>query len=118
MLMTQLPPPISLDQANITKILPINTTIINPVDGYLINIQVPTFTITTSNVLTQLPVDGYTTNQTIGRNIKITIAGNNANFPTSIIINGKLINSTISETIIFSNYGSLSSVNKYTYISI
>ena len=109
-LMTRLPPPISLDEAKITKIIvpavavgPANSILLP--DGYTFNGN-------------NLPADP-TTNSQVGRTININIAGNNVDFSTPVLvtINGVVNFSTINEAVSFSDYGTIGSVNKFISVN-
>jgi hypothetical protein len=102
--MTQLPPPISLDEANITKIItpttavgPLNSTFIG---GVFNSINLPT---------------SQPSNSQIGRTIQATIAGTNTDFstPVQVTINGVSGINIISETVIFTEYGTLDFANSF-----
>lgn len=111
-LMTNLPSPISLDEVKITKVI-LPTTLINSNNSTLLG------GIFTSN---NLSTDQPSTSQN-GRTISVTLAGTNIDFstPVEITINGLSGASTISETIIFNDYGVLDFTNMYisvNYINI
>lgn len=107
-LMTQLPPPISLDEANITKII-LPSTAIGPGNSTL-----SAGTFVSNNLAVSQP-----SNSDLGRSIAVTISGTNVNFsnPVQVTINGVVGGFTISETINFSNYGTLDFANLYTSIN-
>jgi hypothetical protein len=107
-LMTQLPPPISLDQATITKIIVPNIAI-GPANSTLSG------GIFTSNNLPFSPP----TNNILGRTLSATLSGTNIDFttPAQVIIHGTSSNSPITETISFSDYGTLNFVHAYQAIS-
>lgn len=107
-LMTQLPPPISLDEANITKIILRNTGV-GPANSTL---TLGTFV---SNNLATYP---SVTSQN-GRTLSVTLSGNNADFstPVAVTINGIVGVSTINETINFTDYGTLDSTNKFITVN-
>jgi hypothetical protein len=103
-LMTQLPPPISLNEANITRIItsvtavgPANSTVIS---GIFYSNQLPT---------------AKPSNAQNGRTIQATIAGTNVDFSSlvEVTINGVTGISVISETITFNDYGTLDFANPY-----
>ena len=102
--MTQLPPPISLDRANITKII-VSTTAIGPdnsvVMGGIFN-------------SIDLPVSQPTNSQD-GRTIQATITGTNVDFstPVQVILSGVSGVTSITETIFFTEYGTLDFANSY-----
>jgi hypothetical protein len=106
-LQTQLPPPINLDEANITRIItptvaigPSNSTLMA---GVFVSNYLPT---------------ASPSNAQIGRTIQVTISGTNVDFsvPVQVTINGvNEIGNTVNETITFTNYGTLDFTN--TFIS-
>lgn len=104
-LMTQLPAPISLDEAKITRIvLPI--TAVGPSNSTVVA------GVFVSN---NLPLGQPSTSQ-FGRNIQATISGTNVDFsvPVQITITGTTVSGPTSETITFTNYGTKSFINFYT----
>jgi len=107
-LMTQMPPPINLDQANITKIITPNVAIglANSalIGGIFISNDLPA---------------AHPSNSQNGRTIQATISGTNVNFsvPVEVTINGVTGITTISETIMFTNYGTLNFANPYISIN-
>jgi hypothetical protein len=107
-LMTQLPPPISLDEASITKII-IPTTVIGPGNSTLVG------GVFFSN---QLPGSGVSNSQN-GRTIQVTIAGTNVDFstPVEVTINGVTGVYTVNETISFTDYGTLDFANSYSSVN-
>lgn len=107
-LRTQLPPPISLNEANITKII-IPTTFIGPSNSVLSGGQFYSF-----NFSATPP-----SNSQNGRTISAVISGNNVDFssPVSITINGQTGIYTVNETITLTDYGSLDFVNMYNAIN-
>jgi hypothetical protein len=107
-LMTQLPPPIDLDQANITKIIT-PTVAIGPANSTLVG-----GVFVSNNLSTAEP-----SNSQNGRTIEATISGTNINFstPVQVTINGVTGVSTISETITFTDYGTLSFANPYNQLN-
>lgn len=107
-LQTQLPPPISLDEANITRIiLPVvaigaaNSTLSG---GIWMSSNLPT---------------AQPSNSQVGRTIQATISGTNVDFsvPVTVTINGVSGINTITETISFTNYGTLDFANPYTSVN-
>jgi hypothetical protein len=107
-LMTRLPSPISLDETDITKIItpltavgPLNSTVILGAFNSI-------------NFDTAPP-----TNLITGRTISATISGNNVDFstPVQITVNGTSGVSTISETITFSDYGTLDFINAFSALN-
>ena len=113
-LMTQLPPPISLNSVNITKVI-LPNIVIGPINSTLIS------GVFVSNYLT----DGYglaqPSNAQNGRTIQATISGTNVDFsmPVEVTINGVNGNTHFitTETIPFTNYGTLDFVNPYISIN-
>jgi hypothetical protein len=107
-LMTRLPPPISLDETKITKII-MSPTAIGPANSTLISgvFVSPNFGVTQPS------------NAQNGRTISVTLSGNNADFstPVQVTINGVSGINTISETISFTAYGTLDFVNSYLSIN-
>src|SRR6185369_11142378 len=106
-LQTQLPPPINLDEAAITRVIVPSTTI-GPANSTLMS------GVFVSNYLpTAAP-----SNAQIGRTIQVTISGTNVDFttPVQVTINGVSGINTINETITFTNYGTLDFNN--TFISL
>lgn len=107
-LMTRMPPPISLDEAKITKII------------------LPNVAIGPSNSTLTLGVfqsNNFTASQPVisqnGRTLTITLSGTNVDFstPAQVSVNGVVGVSTITETVIFNDYGSLDTVNKFISIN-
>ena len=107
-LMTTLPPPINLDEVDITKII-ITNTLVGPTNSTLIGGQF---------VSNNLPGSSSSNIQT-GRTISATITGTNVDFssPIQIIIDGYSGIADISETLEFTNYGTMDFVNSYTIIN-
>jgi hypothetical protein len=107
-LMTQLPPPICLDQADITKII-LPRTVVGPSNSTLVA------GVFVSN---PLPAVGPSNSQN-GRTIQATISGTNVDFstPVEVTINGVTGIYTISETITFTNYGTLDFANPYISVN-
>lgn len=107
-LATNLPPPISLDETKITKII-LSTTSIN-----LNNSTLVVDTLFSNNLVTYQPsvLQG-------DRSIAFTLSGTNIDFssPVQITINGVTNNIIVSETIIFNDYGVLDFYNKYSLIN-
>ena len=103
-LMTQMPPPIDLDQADITKI-------ITPVVAIgLANSTLVGGVFVSNNLDTAQP-----SNSQNGRTIQATISGTNIDFstPVTVTINGRTGITVISETITFTDYGTLNFANPY-----
>jgi hypothetical protein len=124
-LMTSLPPPISLDEAHITKVILSPYAVFS--DGYFPADDVAD---TSSGLFDSGGIkdgyDGYfvplyqTTNTVIGRTLTVNIAGTAANitFPATVTINGCTAgNVLVNETITFNSFGSLDSTNRYIYIN-
>jgi hypothetical protein len=107
-LMTRLPPPISLDEAKVTKII-LPPTIINSNNGTFAG------AILTSDQLTVYP----TTESVVGRTLSITISGNNVDFATNVdvIIDGYSGAYPATETISFTDYGTLDTSYQYSSIN-
>lgn len=107
-LMTQLPPPVSLNQVNITKIITPSVAIGN-------SNSTLSGGIFTSNLLPT----AHPSNALIGRTIQATISGTNVDFtsPVQVILTGSTINATITETITFTNYGTLDFINQYVSLN-
>lgn len=107
-LKTQLPPPISLDEVKITKIL-LSSSMVGPSNSTfnLGQFTSPNFTTTPLSV------------STFGRTVSLTIAGNNVDFntPVSVVIDGVSGGVSVAETVLFSEYGTLDSVNLFTSIN-
>jgi len=103
-LMTRLPPPISLDEAKITKII-LPVVAIGPNNSTLVS-----GIFQSSNLTVSQPIASQS-----GRHLTITLGGTNADFstPAQVQINGFVGTGTITETITFSNYGSLDTVNRF-----
>ena len=107
-LMTQLPPPISLDQAQITKIILPNVAI-GPANSTLIAGKF---------VSNNLP-GSHPSNSTVGRTISVTISGTNVDFssPVQVTINGVANFVPTTETISFTDYGTLDFTNMYISVN-
>jgi len=107
-LMTQLPSPISLDEAKITKIT-VPSTGIGPSNSTLMA------GIFYSNNLPGTPVS----NSEIGRTISITLGGNNTDFstPVAVTINGLSGVAIVNETIYFDDYGTKDFANHYLTVN-
>lgn len=117
-LMTQLPPPISLDQANITRII-VPRTAIGPANATLTGGSfMLLFPVSSLWVSGQLPT-AEPSNSQVGRTIQATISGTNVDFsiPTTVTINGVSGINTITETISFNNYGTLDFANPYSSVN-
>lgn len=107
-LMTRMPPPISLDEADITKIILPATTIGTN------NSSVSGGILTSNNLVTTQP-----SNSQNGRSISISISGTNVDFsaPVQVTINGMSYVGPVTETISFTDYGSLDFANQYISIN-
>lgn len=107
-LMTQLPPPICLDQANITKVI-VPKTVIGPSNSTLVS------GVFVSN---QLP-GARPSNSQNGRTIQANISGTNVDFstPVQVTINGITGVFTVTETITFTDYGTLDFANPYISVN-
>lgn len=107
-LMTQLPPPISLDEANITRIV-FPVTAIGPSNSTL------TAGVFVSN---SLPL-GQPSFSQFGRTLQVTISGTNVDFsvPVQVTINGSTTSGPTSEVITFTNYGVKSSTKEYVSLT-
>lgn len=103
-LMTRLPPPISLDEVNITKVIT-PAVIIGPANSTTIG-----GVFYSNNLSTAHP-----SNSQVGRTISITLSGNNVDFstPVQVTINGVVGYVTISETLTFTDYGTKDTTNRY-----
>lgn len=106
-LMTQLPAPISLDEANIFRIIT-PVTAVGPANSTLSG-----GTFYSNNIPTAKP-----SNSQNGRTIQCTISGTNVDFsqPVQVTINGVTGIYVVNETITFNDYGTLDFAN--TYISL
>jgi hypothetical protein len=107
--MTQLPPPVSLDEADITKI-------ITPVTAIGINNATYSGVFPTGIFTSVALPTAHPSNAQNGRTIQATIAGTNTNFstPVQVIINGvtsALI--TVTEAINFTEFGTLDFAHEY-----
>jgi len=107
-LMTRLPPPISLDEVSVTKIILPNITV-GPNNSTL-----SAGIFTSNNLIASDPVSSQN-----GRTLAISLSGNNTDFSTTtqVIINGVVGISTINETINFNNYETKNSVNKFISVN-
>jgi len=106
-LMTKMPPPISLDEVKIYKNILPKTAINSNNATYSAGLY------TSSNLITAQP-----SNSQIGRTISVTIAGNNVDFsaPVYVYIQGVSGITPTSEFISFSDYGTLDFTNMYVSI--
>jgi len=105
---TRLPAPISLDEAVIKKII-LPTVPIGPANSTLV-----AGVFVSNNLSTSQP-----TNSQLGRTISVNIAGNNTDFstPVTVTINGVTGIYTVTETIIFTDYGTQNFANPYISIN-
>lgn len=105
-LMTRLPPPISLDEARITKII-LSPTAIGPSNS----------TFTTGFQSENFPVS-QPTSSISGRFLTATITGTNTDFttPATVTIDGISNMVPTVETLSFTDYGSQDTINQFTYI--
>lgn len=108
-LMTQLPPPISLDQANITEIILPNVAI-GPANSTLV-----------SGIFISNPLPGaHPSNSQAGRTLSVVLSGTNVDFSVpvnQVTINGDSGFITITETISFTDYGTLNFANRYISVN-
>lgn len=116
-LMTQLPPPISLDEANIRKVI-LPTTALGPASKFVIGPKPATLPVPGISPIVWVAgvPDGYVyqpTNSVVGRILSVTIAGNNAVFPVSVTINGL----PTSETLSFTKYGTIDTTHLFTQVT-
>ncbi len=107
-LMTALPPPISLKEVKVTKII-LSDTLIN-----LNNSSLGGSILTSNNISTDQP-----SNSQNGRTLSISIFGTNINFSTPVLvtINGLSGISIINEVLIFNDYGTKDTSNMYLNIN-
>ena len=107
-IMTCLPPPISLDEAKITKVI-LPSTSIGPNNSILSG-----GLFICNNIVTS-----QTSNSQIGRTISVTISGNNVDFstPVSVTITGVVGINIVNETITFNDYGTLDFANPYISVN-
>lgn len=117
-LMTQLPPPIDLNQANITRIiLPI--TSVGPNNATLFGGSfMLLFPVSSLWVSGNLPTNEPSNAQN-GRTIQAIISGTNVDFslPVTVVINGVVGINTVTETVTFTNYGTLDFANMFTSVN-
>lgn len=107
-IMTSLPPPISLNDVSITKIIFPGTAI------GVANATLSGGVFTSNNFSTSQPVQSIS-----GRLISATVSGSNVDFSTAttVTINGQTSSGTISETLTFTSYGTLNFVHAYITIN-
>jgi hypothetical protein len=107
-LMTTLPPPINLNEVDITKII-LPNTLIGPTNSTLIGGQ-----FVSSNLPCAPP-----SNSQAGRTLSVTLAGNNTNFasPVLVTINGDSGFITITETLSLTDYGTQNFTHRYISVN-
>lgn len=107
-LKTRMPPPISLDEANIYNVI-LPSTVIGPSNSTLSGGK-----FTSNNLTTSQP-----SNSQQGRTISVTIGGTNVDFTdqVEVTINGVSGIYTISETISFTDYGTMDFTNLFISIN-
>lgn len=96
-LKTRLPAPISLDEANVFKIL-VPDTAIGPSNSIF------SLGIFTSN---NIPSGLQCSNSQYGRTLSVEVSGTNADFttPVQVLVTGQVDVATVTETLIFTDYG-------------
>lgn len=107
-LMTNLPPPISLDEAKIIKVILPSVAIGSN------NSTLSGGVFTSNNIITDQPSVSQN-----GRTLSVTLKGTNIDFstPVQVTINGLSGISIINETIIFNDYGTLDFINMYLTVN-
>jgi len=107
-LMTKLPPPISLDEAKIFRVI-LPKTLIGPTNSTL-----SAGVFVSNNLSCAQP-----SNAQQGRTLSVIISGTNVDFsvPVKVTINGVVGINTISEDIYFNDYGTLNFTNYYVSIN-
>lgn len=106
-LMTQLPAPISLDEAKITKVI-LQPKIVKVSDS---TPSGPTYI--SPNYATFQP-----SNSQFGRTISLMLSGNNLVVSgTQVFVSGTVNGSPLTETVTFTNYGTKDTVNLFTAIA-
>lgn len=107
-LMTRLPPPISLDEANITKVV-LSNTAIGPTNSIL------SAGVFSSNNLLVSPLSDSES----GRTLSVMLSGNNTDFSSnvSVVINGNTEVASISESIVFTDYDTQDTINKFISVN-
>lgn len=106
-IMTRMPPPISLDEASIKRII---------IPGTLIG---PSNSTVSLGVFTSANIDGYNTTNTFeGRKLEASISGTNIDFSTSVQvqITGQVNMSTTVETLTFTEAGKKTTTNKFSSV--
>jgi len=107
-LMTKLPPPISLDEATIRKVI-LPSSLVGPSNSTL-----------SLGVFTSPNFPGvWCSNSQYGRTLSVNVAGNNVDFstPVQVTINGQVGINTINETISFTDYGIKDTVNQFIKVN-
>jgi hypothetical protein len=107
-LRTKLPPPVSLDEVKITKIL------LPPTGINATNSTISLGVFNSNNLITSQP-----SNAQNGRTVSVVLSGNNVDFstPVQVTINGVTGIYTVNETITFTDYGTLDFANPYLSIN-
>ena len=107
-LMTQLPPPINLDEADIRRII-LPATVVGPSNSTL---NAGVF------VSNQFP-GAKPSNAQLGRTLEVNISGTNVDFstPVTVNINGEVGINTITETVTFHDYGTLDTANMFLTVN-
>lgn len=107
-LMTRMPPPISLDETNITKVILPNVAIGSSNSTLILGVY------NSSNFPASQPVVSQN-----GRTLTITLSGTNADFstPAQVNINGNNGTGVITETVTFSDYGSKDTLNFFISVN-
>jgi hypothetical protein len=107
-LMTRMPAPISLDAVNINKIILPPTLISSSNSTYSGGVFY------SDNLPASQPISSTT-----GRTLSATINGSNTDFstPVHVTIHGIVGATTVTETILFTNYGTLNFANSYSYVN-
>jgi len=93
---TRMPPPVSLDEANIYRII-LPSTVIGPNNSTIV-----------SGKFVSNNITGYQpSNSQEGRTVGVTLSGTNTDFttPVEVTINGQVGAYTVSETLYFTDYG-------------
>jgi hypothetical protein len=107
-LMTQLPPPINLDEADIRRVI-LPPTVVGPANSTL-----------SGGVFVSNQFPGVkASNSQLGRTLEINISGTNVDFstPVTVNINGEVGINTITETVTFNNYGILDTANHFLTVN-
>ena len=103
-IMTRLPPPISLDEASIVRVIT-PSSLVGPTNSTL-----SSGLFTSNNI-----IGAKTSNSQIGRTLAVEIAGTNIDFSTvvEVKITGQVSFYTLTETVTFTEAGILDTVNKF-----